>query len=270
MFNLFRKNKTKNNLDNNFISINQEKTNDINFHLIFHIHCIDHEKVHYAIEKLKNSLSIFNGHKIITVSSSNNIFHNNIIFQKVVNIFKNKNVHIIPVDNSLKYKESQHFFYRSAPLLKHLTQNDPDRNYVFFGHSKGSSHEEKNYAITCWVNTLWKYNIDLFDDIVKLKICKNKNIQMLGCLKTHNNCSFGSKFHYSGTFFWFDAKLLKDDKWFCPHDHVLSLEMWPGLIADPDQSISLFDCEEGDKYRTDFWYNLVFHKKVDKPHTVET
>jgi len=247
--------------------IDLENKNLLKLNLIFHFYCIDHEKVHYAIAKLKNVLHIFNGYKIITVSSPDNKFHNNHIFQKIVDSFKSSDIYIIPVPNSNILKESEHFFYRSGPLMSSLLKNDQHKNFIFFGHTKGCSHSEKNYAITCWVNTLWKYNIDLFYNLIKPQIESN-NYQFIGCLRTTKDCYFDSKFHYSGTFFWFDAAILQNENWHQPHDHLLSLEMWPGLISDMSKSLCLFDSGDGNKYQNDLWQNLAFRRQIDAPHTV--
>jgi|688.fasta_scaffold146190_2 hypothetical protein len=263
IFKYFCKKKQK----DSFIELSQKDESAINYHLIFHIYCLDHEKTHYAIEKLKNSLNIFNGYKIITVSSPDNEFHNNRIFQKVVDIFKSSDIYIIPVSNSDKLKESEHFFYKSAPLMSSLLKKDQSKNFVFFGHAKGCSHPEKNYAMTCWVNTLWKYNIDLFHNLVKPQIESNR-YEFVGCLRTTRDCYFNSKFHYSGTFFWFDANLLQNENWHKPHNHLLSLEMWPGLISDISKSLSLFDCGDENKYQDGLWKSLAFNKRIDQPHTV--
>lgn len=254
------------NSKNKFVELTNK--NDINYHLIFHIHCINHEKIHYAINKLKNSLAIFNGYKIITVSSPTNEFYNNLIFQKIIDELYDQQTIIIPVINTPSTKESSHFFQVSAPLLKALLKDNDDKNFVFFGHGKGCSHPEKDYAITCWVNTLWKYNIDLFYDLIKPKIQESETYEFIGCLRTTHDCSLNSSFHYSGTFFWFDAKLLKGTEWYKPHAHILSLEMWPGIVSTIDKSLCLFDVGEGNKYRYDFWYNQVFYGNIPKPHTI--
>lgn len=261
-FNLFNKNVNK------FVPIISSE-NDTLYHLIFHLHSINHEKIHYAIEKLKQSAHIFNGYKILTVSSPDNQFHNNFVFQKIIDELYTPNTIIIPVINSNKTKESGHFFKASAPLLKAmLGHNDTNKNFVFFGHSKGCSYPEKDFAMTCWVNTLWKYNIDLFYNLVKPQL-ESGLYDFIGCLKTSQDCAFGSPFHYAGTFFWFNANIiLQNDNWYKPYDHLLSLEMWPGLVSTPDKALCLFDLGEGNKYRFDFWYNKVFYGRIDKPYTI--
>lgn len=264
LFNFLRKNTKEN---TSFATLDNSQ-NNINYHFIFHLHCVNHEKIHYAIAKLKQNLYIFNGYKIITVSSPNNEFHNNIMFQKIVDELYDPRTIIIPCINSSTTKESSHFFDKSAPLLRSLLKNDKEQNFVFFGHGKGCSHPEKDYAVTCWVNTLWKYNIDLFFDLVKPKI-ESKLYNFIGCLRTDKDCYFNSSFHYSGTFFWFDAGILFQDDWYKPHNHLLSLEMWPGLVSSIDQSVCLFDVEDGNKYQYNFWYNQVFNKRVPTPHTIK-
>jgi hypothetical protein len=239
-------------------------------HLICHIHCIEHEKTYYTIEQIHKHIDIFDGHKIITVSSEQEPISQSASFMKLISVLSPKpDTIIIPTANNLERRESIHFFNKAAPLLKTILKYHPtyskNNNYVFYAHSKGVTHTEKNYAITAWVNTLWKYNIWCYHDMIKPLL---KSYKFIGCLKTSKQHGIKCSCHYQGTFFWFDAKILNDDKlWYQNHNHVLSLEMWPGIVASSEECFSVFDLPDGDLYKKDYWYNHYFTGKIDKPHT---
>ena len=245
-------------------------TEDILLNLVFHFHCLQHEKVCYSISKLEEHMSIFNGHKIFTISSPDNKFDNNPIFKLIVQKFTKYNVNFIPVVNDPKIRETLHFFDKACPLLINLLKaNKQEKSYTFYGHSKGCTHPENDYAITCWINTLFKYNLDLFYNTIKPKLLTNI-YKFIGCLKTSTNSSLGVNFHYAGTFFWFDTSILSDPKISLRgHEHKLGLEMWPGLIANTEECYSVFDIEiVNSPYAYDLWYNLVYNRTIDRPTTV--
>ena len=244
--------------------------NSPSFNLIFHFHFVDHEKVLYAISKLEQHMHIFNGYKIFTMSSPNNRFFDNAIFRKIVNTFKKyDNVTFMPVSNDLETREVSHFFSRALPLLIQLADMPNKKSYTFYAHSKGCTHEEKNYAITCWVNSMYKYNLDMFDQIVKKELMSNI-YKFIGCLKIPSK-SLGSTKHYACTFFWFDSDIIRSD-WFVHKKHVLALEMWPSTIVHESDMLSLWDPhppEDDNFYRKDYWYNMVFNGVIDKPTTID-
>jgi hypothetical protein len=260
---------TQTNNTNIPILVDQDNITQYN-HLLFHIHCIEHEKTYYSIEQIHKYINIFDGYKIITVSGEIDPICTSAAFMKLVaTLSQTPDIFIIPTQNNLDRRESVHFFNIAAPLLKALLSSNNKytsaNNYVFYAHSKGVTHTEKNYAITAWVNTLWKYNLAYYNDTIKPLLGKHK---FIGCLKTKEQHAIKCSCHYQGTFFWFDAKVLSDQSWYQNYNHILSLEMWPGLVANDDECFSVFDLPEGDLYRKDYWYNQYFVGRIDKPHTV--
>lgn len=242
--------------------------NPTSFNLIFHFHCIDHEKVHYAIAKLKQHISIFNGYKIFTLSSPNDVFIDNIIFKKIIKTFNDNRTFFLPVKNDLETRESSHFFQYAMPLLIELSGMPENKSYTFYGHSKGCTRPQKDYAVTCWVNTLYKYNLDMFDSLIKPNLLINK-YKFIGCLKV-NSSTLGAKEHYAGTFFWFDSDIVRCH-WNRYRKHILALEMWPNTIVHENDMLCVWNTNpppEYNFYRMDFWYNLVFANIIDKPTTV--
>lgn len=239
------------------------------FNLIFHFHCADHEKVWYAISKLKQHISKFNGYKILTLSAPNDRFINNIVFKKIVNEFNESKTFIIPVKNDLETRESSQFFQYAMPLLIELAKMPENKSYTFYGHSKGCTHPQKDYAITCWVNTLYKYNLDMFDELIKPNLLLNK-YKFIGCLKTQMNSGLGSKEHYAGTFFWFDSDIIRYN-WSVYRKHMLALEMWPNTIVHENDMLCVWNTDpppEHNFYRMDYWYNLVFANIIQRPVTI--
>jgi len=248
------------------VTIDGKVENSPLFNLIFHFHCVRHEKVCYSIAKIEQHLEIFNGHRIFTVSSPDNKFYDNPIYKLLIEKFAKKNVHIIPVTNDSVVRETLHFFDKACPLLHHLLKiNKQNNSYTFYGHSKGCTHAEKTYSITCWVNTLFKYNLDLFYNKIKPELLTNQ-YKFVGCLKRTGSSGFGASFHYCGTFFWFNSNIL-DNPTYRTHEHKLGLEMWPGYIANDAECLSVFDLDNIEPYRYDYWYNLVYGRIIDRPIT---
>ncbi len=241
------------------------------YNLIFHFHCIDHEKIWYALDKLDEHIDKFTGVKIFTLSSPNNNFINNSIFEAIVNRFKkHKDTYFIPVINSLDTRETSHFFNYAMPLLILLADMPDKKSYTLYAHSKGCTKEEKDYAITCWVNTLYKYNLDLFDTVIKPNLLLNY-YKFIGCLKTKVGSSLGAQYHYAGTFFWFDSDIVRYN-WQQYKKHMLGLEMWPNTLVHESDMLSVFDLpldtnRNENYYKTDYWYNQVFNKNIDQPYT---
>jgi hypothetical protein len=250
-----------------YVSIIENNEENEIFNLIFHFHCVRHEKVCYSIAKLEEHLSIFNGHKIFTISSPDDKFDNNPIFKLLIQKFAKKNVHFIPVTNNKISRETLHFFDKACPLLTNLLEaNKQEKSYTFYGHSKGCTHPEKDYVITSWVNTLFKYNLDLFYNKIKPELLTNK-YKFVSCLKTENSSSLGVDFHYAGTFFWFDTSILFNNTFLRGYDHKLGLEMWPGHVASDSECLSVFNIDNLSPYRYDCWYNLVYNRTIDVPKT---
>ena len=264
MFNWFKK---KNDHKNSEVVLADDPS-EPKLNLIFHFHCVQHEKICYAINKIKEHISLFNGYKIFTLSCPDNKFLNNQIFNQIIKDFSSHGVYFIPVDNDKKNRETLHFFDKACPLLAHLLKiNNANNSYTFYGHSKGCTHTEKDYAITAWVNTLYKYNLDLFYDIIKPAL-KTNQYKFIGCLKTTTGCALGAKFHYAGTFFWFNSNIIYDPIFLTSgRDHFLGLEMWPNMVAADDECHSVFDLTIDNPYKYDFWYNLVYNRVIDKPST---
>jgi hypothetical protein len=238
------------------------------FNLVFHFHCVDHEKVWYAIAKLEQHISKFNGYKIFTLSSPNNVFINNAIFKTIITKFKDNKTLLIPVQNDLETRESDHFFRYAMPVLISLADMPNKKSYTFYGHSKGCTHKQKDYAITCWVNTLYKYNLDMFEELIKPNLLINK-YKFIGCLKVDSG-TLDAKTHYAGTFFWFDSDITRCD-WYKYRKHKLALEMWPNTIVHNNDMLCIWNTDppvEFNFYRMDYWYNLVFANILDKPTTI--
>ena len=215
--------------------------------LIFHIYCIEHKMTYYAIEKLKNNIDIFTGVKIITLSAPENNFETD----SYKSIIEMNDVEFITVDNN--NREVNSFFDILLPSLEQKSSVD---DYTFFGHNKGCTREENNLAIKIWVRTLWKYNIEKFDDLIKPELGKYK---FIGCLRKiepklpMGNIEVVEPYHYAGAFFWFSNRIFKE-RWNYNNGTRWATEKWPGMLSTLDNSISVYDKEnDGDFYPDNFW-----------------
>ena len=102
-------------------------------------------------------------------------------------------------------------------------------------------------------------NIEKFDELIKPNFGKYRTI---GCLRKTGEETAGAhvgdgiieQYHFSGTFFWFSCNVF-ERPWFDGNrksPHVI--ERWPGLIANLEESLSVFDVEDSPYYYHDeFW-----------------
>lgn len=246
------------------LSLGSKQSNDCTKNLIFHFYCIEHARTFDAIHRLKHYIDLFDGHKILTLTSPNNNFADNSIFHLISNTFMNDNVQFLLGHNHPTYRESHMFFDFAQPLLWELDGNR-DSSYTFYGHNKGTTHPENSLAIKCWVDTLWKYNIEDYEQYVEPNF---KKYDMIGCLR------LGEKqdFHYSGTFFWFKTLLMDPakqnyysdkNKW--SHNRY-GVEMWPHTVTTMEETINTHEIPlnwyRAETYYKDFvWMNSLCANK---------
>lgn len=224
-------------------------------HLIFHFCCNENYFFHKAFQKLRENIELFDGYKIITITDIHNNLVNNYLIDAVLKEFSSEKTLFHIVENDPNSREVKPFFDLSLPQMKLLCEDD---DYIFYGHAKGVSRNQNDYAINAWVDTLWKYNVEKFDEYIFPHLGKYKT---LGCLrKVKEKAGVYVKdgvietFHFSGTFFWFSSKIFQSD-WNDPTRHHMSvIERWPGLISNLSNSFSAFDLGDSlEYYNPQFW-----------------
>lgn len=208
--------------------------------LLFHFYCKKHPMTTYAIEQLSKHLYIFDGYKHISVSIPLNYTEED--YEVLLSILErfDQTCLITICLNDPKIREGKTFYTSHLPLLSKHIENKTlsDDNYTFYGHSKGNSKETGDFGINCWVKYLWKYNIELFYSKVKPYFGQYK---FIGVNKTTLEFNLlGVPFHYSGTFYWFQTKILQENNWNRQTGHILDVEMWPGLMVKTEEAFNTY------------------------------
>ena len=224
-------------------------------HLIFHF-CVNEStgwaKAH--IDKLERHIDLFDGYRFFSICEPNDNLKDNKLVDRILKL-ANSRTTINYIKNDTISREVKPFFDMHLPALKLLKE---ENDYCFYGHTKGSSHGYSN-ALNAWNTTLWKYNIEKYEECIAPHI---GNYKTIGCLrKTREKAGANvgdyiiESFHFSGTFFWFSCDILNRDDWFDPNrSSPWVIERWPGIISDLSDSISVFDLEESEEYYYDhFW-----------------
>jgi hypothetical protein len=197
----------------------------------------------YAIEQLSKHLYIFDEYKHISISIPLNYTEED--YEVLLSILEKfeKTCLITICLNDPKIREGKTFYTSHLPLLSKHIENKilSDDNYTFYGHSKGNSHETGNFGINCWVKYLWKYNIELFYSKVKPHF---GNYKFIGVNKTKVQASLPlawfPPFHYQGTFYWFQTKILQENNWNKQTGHILDVELWPGYMVHPKEALDVY------------------------------
>jgi len=153
---------------------------------------------HYAY--LRKYSNIFNGRKIIcfSLSNSTNLYE----FDEIKHLFED--FEIFTIENDIHARETKSFFQILLPEII----NSP--GITFFGHSKSNSNKrllpEYNEIHTLWTSYLYETNLsqpDVIDSIM------NKFDACGPFLRTTNLSIIpDSKWHFSGTMYWFNNQVL--------------------------------------------------------------
>ena len=224
-------------------------------HLIFHF-CVNEETgwAYEHIKTLQKHIDLFDGYRFFSICEPNNDLRNNKLVPEILKM-KNEKTTINYIINDATSREVKPFFDMHLPALQLMSDHSTD--YCFYGHTKGSSRPYTD-ALNAWNTTLWKYNIEKYDELIEPNFGKYKTI---GCLrKTKEKAGefvgdgILESYHFSGTFFWFSCDIF-NRPWFDPNrtsPHVI--ERWPGVITGLDDSKSVFDVEDSKLYYHDeFW-----------------
>lgn len=100
-------------------------------------------------------------------------------------------------------------------LLLGASQFDRD-SVTFYGHTKGVTRAD-NPAVALWTKALYRYNLDYIDQVDTLL----EKFPVVGACKRHGSFKHfpaSSRWHYSGTFFWFRNK------------DLFEKQTWPGVV----------------------------------------
>lgn len=186
------------------------------FNLIYHVTPMGNYK--WNLELLRERLHVFNGKKIAAVAQGPGLDDIRIV-QSLL-----PDVECAPFDNNPKLRETATL----KPLLNSVFSTAREEA-TFYAHTKGVTHTD-NEAITKWTLALYQKNLDNMEHIAALL----EDYPVVGAFKRYgvfSNFPPGSKWHYSGTFFWFrNRELVHRPSWQIVPKHKYGAEAYPSLI----------------------------------------
>jgi len=170
--------------------------------LIYHLYP-EKTKFDFHLKYLLENKNKFDGEKLICLSLEEN--ENVYKYEEIEHHFKD--FKLIRVQNNPHIRESISFFNNLLPYILDV------EGITFFGHSKSNSVKRLRFEYskphTTWTRLLYEKNLENIGDVEEK-------------LLNYNYTSYGSflrqsllepipscKWHYSGTFFWFNNKKLK-------------------------------------------------------------
>jgi hypothetical protein len=198
---------------------------------------------------IKLYYEIFDGHKIIYISTNDSLDENS-----KIKISKELGHPIARfVKNNSENRESEYFIDQ----LKDLRSNMDPESITFYHHSKGSTYQNPN--VDKWISSMYYFNLceeslkDVEDHLSKDKI-------FAGTFRVDYPSPpwVYSDWHFSGTFFWFSSKLFEIDGW----DHMVptrfSTESYPGSKVRIDRSHNIDNITNSgcDLRYTYYWRDL--------------
>lgn len=158
--------------------------------------------------------------------------------------FKPTNFQFIFVENDPINRESVSF----RPLLENLYTKielkSKQEHYCLYAHTKGITHDlTKNPNVAWWRDELYRNNLVRYKEcIALLQNPKTKivgSFRRFGIPKHFPRWVKASKWHFSGTFFWFNAKTLaKRNSLYFPLDRF-SIEAYPSQLFKQSEAACL-------------------------------
>lgn len=176
----------------------------------------------WNIAQLQKRLHIFDGQCFIAVAQGKGFDP----IEKVRRMFPS-HVMLFPVPNDKELRETASF-----PLLLDQIEKTSSDDITFYGHTKGVTHGS-DPAVKLWTEALYYLNLDLIKQVEEL--FQKQDASMVGSLVRHGvfeHMPAKSKWHYSGTFFWFkNDKLFAKKNWKEVPKLKYGVEGWPSLVC---------------------------------------
>lgn len=192
------------------------------FNLIYHVTPMGSYR--WNLELLRERLHIFNGKKIAAVAQGPGLDD----IRTVQSLLPG--VECAPFDNSPEYRETATL----KPLLNAVFSTNREEA-TFYAHTKGVTRPNDE-AVTKWTLALYQKNLDDMEHITDLL----EKYPVVGAFKRYgvfSNFPLGSKWHYSGTFFWFrNRDLVHRPAWRMVPKHKYGAEAYLSLIFSPTEA----------------------------------
>jgi len=196
-------------------------------HLLYHLYPRHGLIWHRNLSQLAERISLFDGRRICAVAHDNTTEQWDTVQQEAERIF----------DLVLHFTNTGLGETDTWPVLWEMVkEHQGHEDYTFWAHSKGVTHAD-NPGITVhrWARLMYEANLDYWPEVERLF----KRNLIVGAFKKLGWSFPGSKWHYSGNFFW-----VRNREFFTRDRALMQVyggaEAWPGVVYDVLKSGCVF------------------------------
>lgn len=194
--------------------------------LLFHLYPIRGSFWEWHVEQLRRRWAAFNGRKIVVIAAD----RRTVSPETAAARFEGLDAELIEAVNDPRRGETAAFL----PCLELLRSLDP-RELTFYAHAKGVSHRGlKSLIMQSWSEAMYALNLSrpaLIDAIME-------EYSSVGCFQQQVRHA-GSRWHYSGTFFWLKHSALFSRDWRRIHDGKYGVEGYVGRHIPLEEAFCL-------------------------------
>lgn len=168
--------------------------------LFFHLYPVKGSFWDWHLDQLRRFRKAFNGRKIVVVAEDRRTAP----FADVARRLEGLGAEIVRVPNDPARGETRHFL-KGLDRLESLDENE----ITFYAHGKGVTHKGlKSLIMQSWAKSMYAMNLASIGSIEKVL----RRRSAAGCFRQELRHA-GSRWHYSGTFFWFKHAALFSRDW---------------------------------------------------------
>jgi len=222
------------------------------------------ESTQLNLKLIEKYSQVFDGEQIIKVAFDDTSTDDKTkdYVRNLFSFFSNPKIDI--VKNNPDTRESEYF-------IESIKEIQNDESLTFFCHNKGNTHtslDVKNNLFN-WIVSMYFFNLDeeLFATIERQLL---NEATFSGILRKTLDCTpwVCAPWHYSGTFFWFNTRKLKDvPSWDDFRKGRFSVEAYPGQKTDIRHSYSSFvsiDFDFNALFDNSFWPSVLSERMMGK------
>lgn len=194
--------------------------------LLFHLYPVRGSCWKWHIEKLVDYRNAWNAKKVIVVAQDDRT----VPTQEVRQAAEVLGAEFSEVKNDPRLNEVPHF-HNHLKLFE--SQNSDEA--LFYAHGKGVTRPEFLRNILTWAEAMYYVNLSCPELIEALL----RRYKAVGAFRHCNQNHGGSRWHFSGTFFWLRHDAIFGGAWDKPYGDRYGVEGFPGRIVPEKESISL-------------------------------
>jgi hypothetical protein len=182
---------------------------------------------------LERYKSIFDGEKVIYIATDDEVTNESeMIYKSYFSFLENSNIKI--VKNHPDNRESEYFIQQLSDL-KELADED---SITFYAHTKGGTYNSNDNVLR-WITSMYFFNLEQ-ENLLTVEKFMIDDKAFSGIFRVDKIWDpwVLSNWHYSGTFFWMNNRLIFSKNWNEFEKGRFSVEAYPGYLFPSIQDSS--------------------------------